>query len=555
MPALKRFLAKHGWWPLPLYFALVYLLPLNSRLLWIPDEARYAEISREMVRSGDWIVPKLLGLRYFEKPVAGYWLNSLSQLLFGETRFAVRFASAFTAGLSALLVFWLASRLFRDRRKAIAAALCYLSGLLVFGVGTYSVLDSMVTLWLNLALVAFYVALESENFRGKLAGYGLAGVAAGLGFLTKGFISLAVPFIVVVPYLIYRKRLGELRHLWISLLGALVVSLPWAIAVHLREPGYWHYFFWVEHIQRFAAKNAQHKAPVWYYLPCLLIGCLPWLGAAPAALRRGWRSLQERPAIVFLVCWLLIPLAFFSIAKGKLPTYILPCFAPLAILLGHGLIELIGQRELRPFRLNGWLNLAFGALATVAILLVGTGKLGKHPLYSASEHGALVAAAIGFLAWALAGWVCLRRPDRTWWVPALCPLVLGLLVGFALPSSSIHSKMPEPFIAEHRQLLAHSPFVLSNDVGVAATLGWALKRDDIRLFGSQGELAYGLKTSPVPDKFVGAGDFPAWLSRARRAGDVALLTRNERGKLPDLPKADQVLVRERLSLFLYRKQP
>lgn len=554
MSTMKTLSQKTGLWLLTLFFVLAYLLPINNRLLWIPDESRYAEISREMIQSGDWIVPHLLGLHYFEKPIAGYWLNSISQLLFGETHFAVRFASTLSAGLTALLIFWFSNWLFQNYKKAIAATACYLSFILVYAIGTYSVLDSMVTLWLNLTLVCFYVSLQARHSRTKLLGYALMGVAAGLGFLTKGFISLAVPVIVALPYLVYRKQLNELRYLWVALLTMLLVSLPWAIAVHLRAPDYWHYFFWVEHIQRFSGNDAQHKAPFWYYLPVLVAGCLPWLGVVPAALRQTWQQNQLRPVVVFLLSWCLIPFLFFSAAKGKLPTYILPCFAPLAILLGHGIMELIEQKKWQSIRINSWINMLFGGLLVLALILVGLGLVGKKTVYTAEDHLALTLAICCFLGWLLAGWFSLQYPEKSLLLTACCPLVLGLLLGWSLPSTLINSKLPETFISKHLQELHDSRFVFSNDVGLAVSLGWQLQRADIRLFGADGELAYGLADSAQKDKYLNAESFAQWLPQAREQGNVAVVTRNKPGLIPtELPQADEVIPQQNFTLFYYRQ--
>lgn len=538
-------------WALPLFFLFFYLLPLDQRPLWSPDENRYAEISREMVSTGDWVVPHFLGLRYFEKPIAGYWFNSISQQLFGDTNFAVRFASAAATGLSALLISWFALQLWQCRRKAFLTGLIYLSLLIVYGIGTYSVLDAMVTLWLNAAMVSFYIIRKEGSLGSRVGGYLLFGLACGMGFLTKGFIALAVPVVVIVPYVIYQRRLLELvRFGPLAILSAVLLASPWAIAVHLREPDYWHYFFWVEHIQRFAADNAQHKAPFWYYLPMGLFGTLPWLGLLPGALHKGWQERKISPETLYLLAWVILPLLFFSIAKGKLLTYILPCFAPLAMLMAASAVDLLKEGKERALRVNAWLNGLFGLICLVVLAVLAFSP--SHAVYGEEDHGALAVAMVIFAGWSLLGFIQLKEVSRRWTLSALCPMVLAIGLPWALPQSLIDSKLPERFIEANQAVLMKSGTLLANDVGLASSLAWGTQRSEINLFDSKGEVHYGLGYPDAAGRYVARADFPAWLEQARKNGQVALLMKTDRdGNTGPVPPADETIVSHRLTLLIY----
>ncbi|MTD05167.1 lipid IV(A) 4-amino-4-deoxy-L-arabinosyltransferase [Serratia sp. YC16] len=552
--------ALKGSWAIVLavFFALVYLIPLNGRLLWQPDETRYAEISREMLQRGDWVVPHLLGLRYFEKPVAGYWFNNISQWLFGENNFAVRFGSVFSTGMTALLVFALAMLMWRNARRASLATLMFLSMVLVFSIGTYSVLDPMISLWLAAAMVSYYLTLKATSVKGKLGAYALLGLACGMGFMTKGFLALAVPVIAVIPIVIQQRRIKDLLFYGpVAIVTATLLSLPWALAIAQREPDFWNYFFWVEHIQRFAEDNAQHKAPFWYYLPILLAAVLPWLALLPGALLKGWRERVQRPELFFLLSWAMMPLIFFSIAKGKLPTYILPCMAPLALLMTAYAEDYAATLRTKLFKANAWLNGLFGLIGIVALVVLISGLLPKAHLFTPQEWPKVVLGLIAFGGWLLFALVSVRDNGRQWRWAAACPVLLCLVIGYAIPQQVTDSKLPQNFARATMAELGNSRYVLTDSVGVAAGLAWELKRSDVLMYSQKGEVAYGLEYPDAKGHLISDADFPQWLALARKQGNVSLVLQLSRGEaLPqELPAADKVDRMNRLVLMWYKQQP
>ncbi|ROM46242.1 4-amino-4-deoxy-L-arabinose lipid A transferase [Pseudomonas poae] len=546
--------------PLPLLllgFAIFFLLPLGFHGLWIPDEARYGQVSQEMLMSGNWVAPHFMGVRYFEKPAGGYWLIALGQAVFGENLFGVRIASVLTSGLSVLLAYLMARRLWNDPRKSFACALLYMSFGLVAGQAGYSNLDPQFTFWVNLSLVALWFALDNRTTRGRLGAWALLGVACGMGFMTKGFLAWLLPVLIAVPYLVWQRRVGELlRYGPLAVLVATVVCLPWVLAVHLKEPDFWRFFFWHEHIRRFAADNAQHARPIWFFLPIMVVACLPWSALLPATLIKTWKE-KGQPAIAFLALWMLLPLGFFSLSKGKLPTYIMPCLLPLALLMGHALIDLVKQGKTRSILVNGVVNFLIGLTAMVALIYLQV----SNPVYG-NSHAEMFSLSLTFivlLGWILANLLQVVRPLTLWAMPALGIGLLVALLPAGMPAMITDTEMPDQFVAEHLDELQQTHALLSNELGSASALSWRLRRPEVAFYDTEGELRYGLQYADSVHRKVDLASVQGWLVDARKQGSVGVLMRvkstSEHIEEGQLPPGGKRYRKGDMLLIIYPQQP
>jgi 4-amino-4-deoxy-L-arabinose transferase len=545
-------------WAIPgliLAFVLFYLLPLMTHGLWIPDETRYGQISQEMLLSGNWVAPHFMGIRYFEKPIAGYWMIAIGQAIFGDNLFGVRIASAVSSGVSVWLAYLLARRLWNNPRISAACALLYMSFGLIAGQAGYANLDPQFTLWVNLSLVAVWFAIDSTTAKARLGSWTLLGAACGMGLMTKGFLALLLPVLIALPYMIWQRRFGELlRYGLVAMLVAALVSVPWALAVHVREPDFWRFFFWHEHIRRFAAgDDAQHARPWWFYLPLLFAATLPWAVLLPSTLIRTWREKREAKT-AFLALWFVLPLAFFSLSSGKLPTYIMPCLFPLALLMGHTVVKWREQRHTKALRLNGVINTALGSLALIALIDLQVTK----ELYENTEMFSLSLVFIVLIGWIIANALQIMRPLTMWAMPALGIGLLIALLPAAMPAQIVDSKMPDQFIAEHQQALSEASSLLSNDLGAASALAWRLKRPQVNLFNTVGELKYGLDDPAMAARKVGLDDVGQWMTDARKKGSVAVVMRvnstQEAQEIELLPADGTHYQRGNLQIYIFAKR-
>ncbi len=488
---------------LGLFFLLACLLPLGTRPLIRPDEFRYAEIPREMLVSGDWTVPRLNGVRYFEKPALGYQLTAASFSVFGENAFALRLPCALAMLLTAAFLYFLMCRNSRDPLLPGLTSGIFLASGLVFGTGTFAVLDMQLTCALTLAIGGFYLALDSEDRIPCLLWLIFAGACAGAAFLIKGFLAVAVPAIVIAPFLIWMREWKKLLlYPWIPLTVMAAAALPWSIAIARAEPDFWHYFFFEEHISRFLSHTYDRKPePFWYFLPFLAGGILPAGLLWTAAWRGIGRDWLKRPLIRFLLCWTVLPFLFFSASSCKLGTYILPCFPPLAALTAIPLRKAMLRGKAAGIldvlrRCWGWLWIAAAGLGTLGLILLPLVRGIPRP-YPDSEVFPPLLMLCGFGYGAL----CLRlKPKHS--VPGLGILLLGLapviFCGIhSIPASLFGNKMTETGLNECLKKIAVSPddIVVTGRSEMAAA-AWCLRRQDLIVLGKPGELAYGFSNYP-----------------------------------------------------------
>ncbi len=426
-PASVGGLSRGVWFAVAVVMSVVWFALLDTRKLQHPDEGRYAEIAREMLVTGDWVTPRLNGLKYFEKPPLQYWLTAASYAAFELDEWTARLPVTMAGWLAVFVIGFAGTRLVSRTVGAYAAVV--LAGMVWhFGLAHIVTLDSLLSLCLAAALAAFLVAQrDAATPRERAAFMLLAWLAIAGAVLTKGLIGLLIPGGSVVLYSLATRDFGIWRRLELLRGGllALVLAAPWFVLVSSRNPEFAQFFFIHEHFERFLTQEHHRIGAWWYFGPLLLVGLLPWVGAFFWTLPRSWRDApRERNGFSwprFCLVWIAFTFLFFSVSGSKLPSYILPLFPAVALVLGWQL-TMIERRTLWqlswPLAVGAWLLLIATWLGYGALVERVADLRTPAAVYVRLFPWVIAGLAVAALGYSASAW-SLRGPGearRTWGV-------------------------------------------------------------------------------------------------------------------------------------------
>lgn len=424
-----------GWWKDCLIVAVLATLwccgLLGIRPLANPDEGRYTEIPREMAASGDYVTPRLNGVKYFEKPPLLYWLNAVTFKVAGINEFTTRLWNALF-GVLGIVLTYAAGRALYGRPSGIAAAIVLATTLLYHALGQILLLDMAVAVAMSGALFAFIVAMREPRGRRRFLLFLAFYLFIALAVLSKGLIGLLLPGAIIFLWVLL---LGRWKTLWpfYPLAGSLIILLlttPWHYLAAKANADFLHFYFIHEHFERFTTRVHGRYEPWWYFLPVLFVGLFPWVAFAGTSLRKslagGWKARHRNAEAWFLLIWIVFVVVFFSKSQSKLIPYILPVFPAAAILIGRQISDFWQNRSERSIGPAAWIFIGLTVVLALTAILAPAPR--RHPELTASLSFWRDIAAVIFAGGAIVVFTGLRQQSRRWVISGVTATSIALLL-------------------------------------------------------------------------------------------------------------------------------
>jgi len=494
---------QHLFWFIVL--SVIWLGTLGWRDLIPSDEGRYAEIAREMLVSGNWLVPRYNGYLYFEKPPLQLWATAAAFKIFGLGEWQARLWSGLCSLFGIALVWYTTSRLWGERAGILAGMILASTPIWVIG-GHFNSLDMGVAFFMSGALCCLLLGLHAPSkSRTELIWLLLCWSMMALSVLSKGLIGIVVPGLVLVMYSLFTWDWSSWRRMhWLSgLFLFFAITLPWFVLIIEQHPSFYQFFFIHEHFERFTTNEHQRTASWYFFLPLLAVGFLPWLLNVAQAVQLAFQeqrhhALTFKPLCLCLV-WIVTITAFFSISQSKLPGYIFPVIPPLAILVGVSIQHLFDKKlspQLRSVNVWLWQILVLAGLFCIGFFFLpnirNTGEVYEKLHYAHYTRIVSVALSIGLLGCVLA-WYLRRKPLASLLTYASTIIIVALTAG--LGHEAVGGLLSGKALAQQTKALIHEADPLYGVGMLDHTVPFYLEHPLI-MVQFQDELAFGISQEP-----------------------------------------------------------
>ena len=403
---------------LVLVYGLIWFGTLNYRHLIPSDEGRYAEMAREMLVTGDWITPRYNGYKYFEKPPLQIWATAVAFQAFGLGEWQARLWTALTGFMTILVISFTGAKIYNARAGWLGALVLASSPMWIIS-GHFNSLDMALSAFLMSALCSLLLAQTANTKSACRNWMWVCWSMMALATLSKGLIGAAIPAMVFIAYSIsaWDWKIWSRLHLISGTIIFLIITAPWFVFIAQRNPEFLEFFFIHEHLQRFTDDSHSRTGPIYYFVPLLLIGILPWVFQIPGAIAQAWTERRrDFSSGWLLVCWTVVIFAFFSVSRSKLPGYIIPIFPALAMLIGARLDRLLGNNNslYLPWKIQ---TLGFALLGCVGFFFISAISTQARPdeieAYAQYINWVIVALIILIGFSGLAAWQSKRNGLRS----------------------------------------------------------------------------------------------------------------------------------------------